>query len=102
DEDPREEPPASILREIAAGAEEAGAREGEQFVCVVGRREGIAEAFQRARPGDTVLLAGKGHEQSIVIGREKLPWDDRSVAREALAALGYTRDGGSAHQGVDE
>jgi UDP-N-acetylmuramoyl-L-alanyl-D-glutamate--2,6-diaminopimelate ligase len=102
DEDPREEPPASILREIAAGAEEAGAREGEQFVCVVGRREGIAEAFRRARSGDTVLLAGKGHEQSIVIGREKLPWDDRSVAREALAALGYTRAGGRSHLRVDE
>ena len=60
------------------------------------RREGIAEAFRQAQPGDTVLLAGKGHEQSIVIGREKLPWDDRVVAREALAALGYTRDGDSA------
>ena len=98
DEDPREEDPASILREIAAGAEDAGAREGEQFICVVGRREGIAEAFRRAQPGDTVLLAGKGHEQSIVIGREKLPWDDRVVAREALAALGYTRDGDSARR----
>ena len=42
-----------------------------------------------ARTGDTVLLAGKGHEQSIVIGREKLPWDDRQVARETLAELGY-------------
>jgi UDP-N-acetylmuramoyl-L-alanyl-D-glutamate--2,6-diaminopimelate ligase len=89
DEDPREEDAASILREIAAGAAAAGAREGEQFVCIVGRREAIAAAFAMARPGDTVVLAGKGHEQSIIIGREKLPWDDPTVAREALAAVGY-------------
>ena len=90
DEDPREEDPERILREIAAGAEDAGGREGERYVCIVGRRGGIAEAFRRACPGDTVLLAGKGHEQSLVIGREKLPWDDRRVAREELAALGFS------------
>ena len=90
DEDPREEDAASILREIAVGAEGVGAREGEHFLCVVGRREGIGAAFARAQAGDTVLLAGKGHEQSIIIGKEKLPWDDRRVAREALSALGYT------------
>ncbi|MGH2517171.1 MAG: UDP-N-acetylmuramoyl-L-alanyl-D-glutamate--2,6-diaminopimelate ligase [Ktedonobacterales bacterium] len=89
DEDPREEDAESILREIAAGAFEAGGREGEQFTCIVGRRAGIARAFALAGAGDTVLLAGKGHEQSIFIGREKLPWDDRRVAREELAALGY-------------
>lgn len=90
DEDPREEDAASILREIAVGAEGAGAREGEQFFCVVGRREGIGAAFARAQPGDTVLLAGKGHEQSIIIGKEKFPWDDRTAARDALRELGYT------------
>jgi UDP-N-acetylmuramoyl-L-alanyl-D-glutamate--2,6-diaminopimelate ligase len=89
DEDPREEDAMSILCEIAAGADAAGGREGETYVCVVGRREGIATALRLAQPGDTVLLAGKGHEQSIVIGREKLPWDDRMVAREELAAAGY-------------
>lgn len=93
DEDPREEDPMSILREIAAGAEAEGARDGEGFLCVVGRREGITTALRMAQPGDTVLLAGKGHEQSIVIGREKVPWDDRIVAREELAVLGY-REGG--------
>lgn len=89
DEDPREEDAASILREIAVGAEALGARDGEQFICVVGRREAILAAFERAQAGDTVLLAGKGHEQSIIIGKEKLPWDDRTVARESLASLGY-------------
>ncbi len=90
DEDPREEDAAAILREIAVGAENAGAREGERFLCIVGRREGIGAAFARAEAGDTVLLAGKGHEQSIIIGKEKRPWDDRLVAREELRALGYT------------
>jgi UDP-N-acetylmuramoyl-L-alanyl-D-glutamate--2,6-diaminopimelate ligase len=90
DEDPREEDPAKVLREIAQGAEQAGARAGDQFVEVVGRREGIAQAFAIARPGDTVLLAGKGHEQSIIIGREKQPWDDRRVARELLAQRSAT------------
>jgi UDP-N-acetylmuramoyl-L-alanyl-D-glutamate--2,6-diaminopimelate ligase len=87
DEDPREEDAAAILREIAHGAEEAGARAGEQFVEIVDRRKGIAAAFALAKPGDTVLLAGKGHEQSIIIGHEKLPWDDGRVARELLVAL---------------
>lgn len=89
DEDPREEDAASILAEIAAGADEAGAREDVNYVCVVGRRDGIRRALSVARAGDTVLLAGKGHEQSIVIGREKTPWDDRQVARDVLAELGY-------------
>jgi UDP-N-acetylmuramoyl-L-alanyl-D-glutamate--2,6-diaminopimelate ligase len=90
DEDPREEDAMTILREIAAGAEAAGAREGEQFSCVVDRRKGIQKALGAARAGDVVLLAGKGHEQSIFVGKEKLPWDDPTVARETLAALGYT------------
>lgn len=85
DEDPREEDAAGILREIAQGAEQAGARAGEQFIELVDRRAGIAAALAMAQPGDTVLLAGKGHEQSIIVGREKRSWDDRRVARELLA-----------------
>jgi UDP-N-acetylmuramoyl-L-alanyl-D-glutamate--2,6-diaminopimelate ligase len=95
DEDPRTEDAMSILREIAAGAEAEGAREGARYRCVVGRREGIGAAFATAKPGDTVLLAGKGHEQSIIIGETKLPWDDRRVAREELRALGYTGQHGA-------
>lgn len=84
DEDPRDEDRESILREIAVGAEQVGKQEGSDFLCIADRREAIAAAFSRAQPGDTVLLAGKGHEQSIIIGRDKLPWDDRQVAREEL------------------
>ncbi|QBD82194.1 UDP-N-acetylmuramoyl-L-alanyl-D-glutamate--2,6-diaminopimelate ligase [Ktedonosporobacter rubrisoli] len=84
DEDPREEDREQILREIAAGAENAGKQQGSDFLCIADRTEAIASAFSHAKSGDTVLLAGKGHEQSIIIGREKLPWDDRQVAREQL------------------
>ena len=87
DEDPREENREQILREIAIGAENAGKHEGNDFLCIADRTQAIATAFHRARAGDTVLLAGKGHEQSIIIGREKIPWDDRQVAREQLQAL---------------
>jgi UDP-N-acetylmuramoyl-L-alanyl-D-glutamate--2,6-diaminopimelate ligase len=87
DEDPRTEEPLTILREIAAGAIAAGAVENRDFVCIVGRRAAIAHAFAVAQPGDTVALCGKGHEQSIIIGTEKVPWDDPAVARELLREL---------------
>ena len=88
DEDPREEDREAILREIAAGAEAVGKRQGSDFLCIANRTQAIAAAFTQAKAGDTVLLAGKGHEQSIIMGREKLPWDDRRVAREQLKAKG--------------
>jgi UDP-N-acetylmuramoyl-L-alanyl-D-glutamate--2,6-diaminopimelate ligase len=55
----------------------------------VDRRAGVEAALGLARRGDTVLVADKGHEQSIVVGREKRPWDDRHVARDVLSGLGY-------------
>ena len=88
DEDPREEDREAILREIAVGAEAMGKRQGSDFLCIANRTQAIAAAFTQAKAGDTVLLAGKGHEQSIIMGREKLPWDDRRVAREQLKAKG--------------
>jgi UDP-N-acetylmuramoyl-L-alanyl-D-glutamate--2,6-diaminopimelate ligase len=87
DEDPREEDRFQILREIASGAEAAGKREGRDFLCIADRTQAIAAAFAQAQAGDTVVLAGKGHEQSIFLGTEKLPWDDRKVARETLRKL---------------
>jgi UDP-N-acetylmuramoyl-L-alanyl-D-glutamate--2,6-diaminopimelate ligase len=84
DEDCREEDPEKILREIAAGALAAGATIGKNLWLIVDRRQAIRAAFDAARPGDTVLLAGKGHEHSIIVGREMLPWDEREVARQLL------------------
>ena len=86
-EDPREEDAMTILGEIAAGAEEVGWKEGENYARIEDRRQGIAQAVRRARPGDTILLAGKGHERSILIGRGKEPWDERAVAEAAIRGL---------------
>ncbi len=87
DEDPREEDRGQILQAIARGAQSVGKYEGRDFLCIADRTQAIATAFAHARAGDTVLLAGKGHEQSIIVGREKIPWDDRRVAREQLRLL---------------
>jgi UDP-N-acetylmuramoyl-L-alanyl-D-glutamate--2,6-diaminopimelate ligase len=86
-EDPREEDAMTILSEIAAGAEEVGWTEGEQYARIEDRRLGIAHAVRRAGPGDTILLAGKGHERSILIGRGKEPWDERAAAEAAIRGL---------------
>ncbi|MFN0095553.1 MAG: UDP-N-acetylmuramoyl-L-alanyl-D-glutamate--2,6-diaminopimelate ligase [Dehalococcoidia bacterium] len=88
-EDPRNEDPAAIVREIGRHAEDAGRRRGEDFIEIEDRREAIREALRRAQPGDIVVVAGKGHEQTIIYGSVAHPWDDRSVTREALAELGY-------------
>jgi UDP-N-acetylmuramoyl-L-alanyl-D-glutamate--2,6-diaminopimelate ligase len=86
-EDPREEDAMAILNEIAAGAEEVGWKEGQEYVRIEDRRQGIAHAVRRARPGDTILLAGKGHERSILIGRGKEPWDERAAAEAAIRGI---------------
>ncbi len=86
-EDPRQENAAQILDEIAAGAERLDWHEGANFLKIVDRRTAIEAAFARAEAGDTVLLAGKGHEQSIIIGTNATPWDEREQARQALEKL---------------
>jgi UDP-N-acetylmuramoyl-L-alanyl-D-glutamate--2,6-diaminopimelate ligase len=83
-EDPRCEDPDAIISQIAAGAEAAGAVAGKTLFCRTERRDAIRLAIDLASPGDCVLLAGKGHEASIIWGREKLPWDEAAVARELL------------------
>jgi len=55
------------------------------FLSIVDRREAIARAVRDARPGDLVLVAGKGHEKYQQIADRTLPFDDVEVAREALA-----------------
>lgn len=95
-EDPRFEDPEAIIDEIAAGAREAGAVEGRDFLCVEDRRAAIRAAFERAEPGDGVLLAGKGHERCIIYGAERRPWDEAKEAALALRERGY---GGTAAAG---
>ncbi|MGI8999162.1 MAG: UDP-N-acetylmuramoyl-L-alanyl-D-glutamate--2,6-diaminopimelate ligase [Candidatus Limnocylindria bacterium] len=89
DEDPRLADPRLIHEQIADGARSAGGGDGETLWVVDDRREAIAHAIGMAHEGDVVLLAGKGHEQSITYGTENRPWDDVQFAREALAASGW-------------
>jgi UDP-N-acetylmuramoyl-L-alanyl-D-glutamate--2,6-diaminopimelate ligase len=83
-EDPRYEDAGAIVNAIAAGARSEGAIDGESLHCIVDRAEAVAFAIREARPGDTVLLAGKGHERSIIVNGSKIPWDEAAVARAAL------------------
>lgn len=86
DEDPRLEDRRTINQQIADGARAAGAQHLE---VIDDRTEAIRHGIAIARPGDVVLLAGKGHEQSMIYGTEKRPWDDRRIARQELHAAGY-------------
>ncbi|HEY6957501.1 MAG TPA: UDP-N-acetylmuramoyl-L-alanyl-D-glutamate--2,6-diaminopimelate ligase [Candidatus Limnocylindria bacterium] len=88
-EDPRLEDPAAILGEIEAGAIAAGKRRGTDYLVIDDRASAVREAIRRAAAGDTVLLAGKGHEGSIIVGEEKLPWDEAGAARDALRERGF-------------
>jgi UDP-N-acetylmuramoyl-L-alanyl-D-glutamate--2,6-diaminopimelate ligase len=89
DEDPRGEDREAILDDIARGAEAAGRRRGQDLQLIADRPTAIATAFEAARSGDIVLLAGKGHERSIAGPDGDRPWDERAEALRALAALGY-------------
>ncbi len=83
-DNPRSEDPEAIIAEVLAGAGDRAGVEAEPD-----RRAAIALAIARAAPGDTVVIAGKGHEQGQEFedGR-KVPFDDREVAREELMRLG--------------
>ncbi len=83
-EDPRTEDLDAIMAQIAAGCERAGRREGEDYWRVGDRGEAIEFAVKMARPGDLVIVTGKGHEQSMCFGTTEVPWDDREAVREAL------------------
>jgi UDP-N-acetylmuramoyl-L-alanyl-D-glutamate--2,6-diaminopimelate ligase len=84
DEDPRHEDRDAILDQIAAGAIAAGGRRGDTVLVIPDREEAIAFAVAHAAPGDTVLLAGKGHEKTLETAAGELPWNERAVATAAI------------------
>jgi UDP-N-acetylmuramoyl-L-alanyl-D-glutamate--2,6-diaminopimelate ligase len=89
DEDPRGEDRDAILDAIARGAEAAGKRRDHDLLVIADRRAAIDAAVERARPGDIVLLAGKGHERAIIGPDGPVPWDERAEAEGALRRAGY-------------
>jgi UDP-N-acetylmuramoyl-L-alanyl-D-glutamate--2,6-diaminopimelate ligase len=88
DDNPRSEDPAAIRAAMLAGALAVPTGERGEVVEIGDRREAIAEAVRRARPGDTVVVAGKGHERGQEVAGEVYPFDDRDVLRELLRDLG--------------
>ena len=79
-DNPRTEDPDAIIADIVAGM---GQGEG-RFDVQPDRRAAIAHAIELAEPGDSILVAGKGHEDYQLVGKEVLSFDDRVVAREEL------------------
>ena len=82
-DNPRTEDPQAIIDEILPGLEGFSV----PYTVIVNRREAIFHAVRTAQPGDTIVLAGKGHEDYQIIGHEKFHFDEREVVAEALAAL---------------
>jgi UDP-N-acetylmuramoyl-L-alanyl-D-glutamate--2,6-diaminopimelate ligase len=94
-DNPRSEDPLAILRDVEGGlqglervAPEALGSAQRAYALVVDRRAAIALALALARPDDTVVIAGKGHEDYQIIGGERLPFSDCDEARRALARRG--------------
>ena len=84
-DNPRSEDPLAIINDAVVGLQKTGVK----YSVETDRRKAIALAISEARPGDIVLLAGKGHEK-VQVGREgAAPFDDLEVAREALRAAGF-------------
>ena len=82
-DNPRSEDPEQIIRDILTGVK------GIKHRALSDRQEAINYVCRLAKPGDTVLIAGKGHETEQIIGNTLIPFDDREVARQALRRLGY-------------
>jgi UDP-N-acetylmuramoyl-L-alanyl-D-glutamate--2,6-diaminopimelate ligase len=82
-DNPRGEDPARIIEEVKLGIQIAE-REAGTFFAIVDRVDAIEQAIRMAGPGDLVLLAGKGHEKTQVIGNQELPFDEVEIARAAL------------------
>ncbi len=79
-DNPRTEDPRAIIQDILAGMSGGAAN----LIVESDRREAIRRAIELAQEGDIVLIAGKGHETYQIVGSERLPFDDRQVAREVL------------------
>ena len=96
-DNPRSEDPLAIIAEVVAGA--AAVPGGAPVATTPDRRTAIADALRAARPGDVVVVAGKGHETTQVLRDREVPFDDRAVATELLVELGLV--GGAPATGQD-
>ena len=82
-DNPRTEDPASIVADLEAGMKKTNG----EYICIVDRREAIEYAVLNAKPGDVIILAGKGHETYQIFKDKTIHFDEREVVREALQKL---------------
>lgn len=90
-EDPYDDDPETIIREIATNVAKYGKQEGRNLFTISDRREGIAKALSLAGPHDLVLVTGKGAEQTMEVYGKAIPWDERGIVREELKKLSAPR-----------
>jgi UDP-N-acetylmuramoyl-L-alanyl-D-glutamate--2,6-diaminopimelate ligase len=95
-DNPRSEDPCSIMNDALVGLQKTSAK----YAVETERKKAIALAISQARPGDIVLLAGKGHEKVQVTREGSRPFDDVEVAREALRLAGFDCEAASAAAGT--
>ena len=88
-DNPRSEDPHAIIVDALPGLIKTGAR----YTVEADRRKAITTAIAEAKPGDIVLIAGKGHEKYQITREGTFPFDDVQIAQEALAHAGYVREG---------
>jgi UDP-N-acetylmuramoyl-L-alanyl-D-glutamate--2,6-diaminopimelate ligase len=84
-DDPVKEDPADLARQVELGV--GAKKQGHDYEVVLDRRSAIRRALEKAQPGDTVLLAGKGHERTMILADGPVPWDERVEAETALREL---------------
>ena len=82
-DNPRTENPERIIQEVERGVKKVS----NNYVSIIDRKEAIKYAIKNSKTNDVILLAGKGHENYIIIGREKRPFNEREIVMEALCEL---------------
>lgn len=89
-EDPYDEDPMDIIKQVADGARKAGKVDGKDLFVVEDRQTAIDKAIALAKPGDAVVITGKGSEPVMAVaGGKKIPWNDKEAALKALGKMGY-------------
>ncbi len=88
-DNPRQEDPLKIISDVVVGLQKSNGK----YLIEPDREKAIGLAFDEARAGDIVLLAGKGHEDYQILADKTLPWDDRKFAQQALRQRGFDAAG---------
>lgn len=93
-DNPRSEDPERILVDVERGMLSANKEKECDYLVIADREEAITRAIAMAKPGDFVMIAGKGHEDYQIIGTDRIHFDDREVARTVLSEMSARSSGG--------